>query len=105
LAGKQLKIRRNQQFCSICTEPLGQFFKTEICNLCRKKQPKLHHRKVERPSKEELEKMIWTKPTTHIAKDFGVSDKAVEKWCKSYGIEKPPRGYWAKKNQSKTSML
>lgn len=104
-AGKQLKIRRNQQFCSICTEPLGQFFKTEICNLCRKKLPKINHRKVERPSKEELEKMIWTKPTTHIAKDFGVSDKAVEKWCKSYGIEKPPRGYWAKKNQSKTSML
>lgn len=49
-----------------------------------------------KPSKEELEKLIWEKPTTHIAKDFNVSDKAVEKWCKKYGISKPPRGYWVK---------
>ncbi|BBD65183.1 hypothetical protein NIES4072_11510 [Nostoc commune NIES-4072] len=26
-----------------------------------------------------------------------MSDKAVEKWCKAYGVEKPPRGYWVKK--------
>ncbi|RAM48904.1 MAG: hypothetical protein C6Y22_25155 [Hapalosiphonaceae cyanobacterium JJU2] len=58
---------------------------------------RIHTRKVERPSKEELQKLVWEKPTTQIAKDFGVSDKAVEKWCKVYGIEKPPRGYWIKK--------
>lgn len=43
--------------------------------------------------------MIWEKPTTHIAKDFGVSGKAIEKWCKTYGISKPPRGYWNKQNK------
>lgn len=32
-----------------------------------------------------------------MGRDFGVSDKAVEKWCKAYGVEKPPRGYWVKK--------
>ncbi|TFI51369.1 hypothetical protein BLD44_026675 [Mastigocladus laminosus UU774] len=58
---------------------------------------RIHIRKVERPSKEELQKLVWEKPTTQIAKDFGVSDKAVEKWCKVYGVEKPPRGYWVKK--------
>ncbi|MCP6758965.1 MAG: group I intron-associated PD-(D/E)XK endonuclease [Fischerella sp. CENA71] len=58
---------------------------------------RIHTRKVERPSKEELQKLVWEKPTTQIAKDFGVSDKAVEKWCKVYGVEKPPRGYWVKK--------
>ncbi|OYD88022.1 hypothetical protein CDG77_26080 [Nostoc sp. 'Peltigera membranacea cyanobiont' 213] len=58
-------------------------------------------RKVERPSKEELHELVWTKPTAHIAQDFGVSDKAVEKWCKAYEIEKPPRGYWAKLYSSK----
>ena len=47
-----------------------------------------------KPSKEELEKLIWKQPTTHIAKIYGVSDKAVEKWCKTYNISKPPRGYW-----------
>jgi transcription elongation factor Elf1 len=65
-----------------------------------KKSIRLNSRKVDRPSKDVLKKMVWEKPTTHIAKDFGVSDKAIEKWCKAYGIDKPPRGYWAKKNQS-----
>lgn len=58
---------------------------------------KMHTRKVERPFKEELEKLVWEKPASQIAKDFGVSGKAIEKWCKAYGIQKPPRGYWTKK--------
>ena len=57
---------------------------------------RLAARKVERPDKETLEKLLWEKPTTTLAKEFGVSDKAVEKWSKKYGIEKPPRGHWAK---------
>lgn len=51
---------------------------------------------INKPSKEELFKLLWEKPTTHIAKDFNVSDKAVEKWAKKYGLDKPPRGYWMK---------
>ncbi|MBE8990813.1 hypothetical protein IQ275_27380 [Nostoc sp. LEGE 12450] len=66
-----------------------------------KKVPHFKARKVERPSKEDLQKLVWTKPITHLAKDFGVSDKAIEKWCKAYEIEKPSRGYWAKKQYSK----
>ena len=54
------------------------------------------YRRTEKPSKEELSKLIWEKPTTQIAKDYKISDKTVEKWCKAYGIEKPPRGYWMK---------
>jgi hypothetical protein len=54
-------------------------------------------RKVIRPSKEELEKLLWQKPTSQLAKDFGVSDKAIEKWAKAYGLEKPGRGYWPSK--------
>lgn len=59
--------------------------------------PRPHKRKVVRPSKEELLKMIWEKPMVVLAKEFGVSDKAIAKWIKAYGIEKPPIGYWAKK--------
>ncbi len=58
--------------------------------------PKIGSRKVERPSKEELEKLIWQVPATQIAKQFGVSDSAIIKWCRSYGIGKPTRGYWSK---------
>ncbi|MBW4601047.1 MAG: hypothetical protein KME29_16050 [Calothrix sp. FI2-JRJ7] len=62
---------------------------------------RLASRRAVRPSKEELEKLVWTKSTVQVAKDFGVSDKTIEKWCKLYGIEKPPRGYWAKEKYSK----
>ena len=55
--------------------------------------------KIEWPSKEELEKILWEKPTTYIAKDLGVSDKAVEKHVKKLGLTKPPRGYWAKQKE------
>lgn len=58
--------------------------------------PRPDSRKVERPSKEELEKLLWEKPTTEIAKNFDVSDSAIVKWAKAYGITKPPRGYWQK---------
>ncbi|WP_233787223.1 hypothetical protein [Dulcicalothrix desertica] len=68
---------------------------------CSQKCSQLASRKVARPSKEELEKLIWEKSTRQLSKELGVSDKAIEKWCKYYGIEKPPRGYWAKKQYSK----
>ncbi len=78
---------------------------TEVDLTTRKVNPdsRIHTRKVERPFKEELEKLVWEKPTAQIAKEFGVSDKAVEKWCKGYGIAKPPRGYWMKKASVKLS--
>lgn len=51
------------------------------------------------PTKEVLESLIWQIPTTHIAKQFGVSDTAVKKWCGKYCITKPPRGYWTKHHE------
>ena len=47
--------------------------------------------------KEELEQLIWMKPTTEIARELGVSDVAIAKRCKKFGIIKPGRGYWVKR--------
>lgn len=70
--------------------------KSELNPDCGNKS-RFDNRKVQnRPSKEELEKMVWNKPTTEIAKQFKISDSAISKWCKSYRISKPPRGYWSK---------
>lgn len=96
----EMKLRGSQEhLCLNC----GSVFKIGDYALangegkyCSKTCQSYDKRKVIRPSKEELEVMIWEKPTKQIAKDFGLSDKAVEKWCKSYGINKPPRGYWQK---------
>ena len=70
--------------------------KKSIQNPNWRNQPHFSTRKVERPSKENLEKLVWEKPSIKIAKDFGVSDSAISKWCKAYGISKPKRGYWTK---------
>lgn len=48
-------------------------------------------------SPEELERLVWKMSTVKVAEMFGVSDKAIEKRCKKFGIQKPPPGYWAKR--------
>ena len=45
---------------------------------------------------EELCQLVWEIPTTQIARLYGVSDKAIEKRCRAFGISKPPRGYWTR---------
>ena len=52
-------------------------------------------RKVERPSKEELFDIIcnYNGNFTQVGKIFGVSDNAVRKWCKGYGIPSLSREY------------
>lgn len=56
----------------------------------------IKRRKVERPSKEELEVMVRQIPMNQLAKKFGVTPQAINKWCKSYGIEKSPKEHWDK---------
>jgi len=77
---------------------LGQL-PSQLASNCRN-QPRINSRKVNRPTKEELNKLLWEKPTTEIAKQFGVSDKAIGKWAKSYRLIKPSVGYWQKKKSA-----
>ena len=61
----------------------------------------LHPKKIEWPSIEEMSKLVFEKPTQQLSKDLGVSDVAIGKFCKKHNINKPPRGYWAKKAAGK----
>ncbi len=104
--------KENLRFlCPNCNSQTATFAgkKNKIIGKCKECQKVIHKnsthcidcagktaRKVERPSIKELEKMLWEIPTTKIAKIYGVTDKAVEKWTKAYGLSKPERGYWAK---------
>lgn len=76
----QLQVERKfekQKFCSIdCASQHNQSSKSKI------------------PPKEVLEQLLWTIPSTEIAKIYKVSDKSVFKWAKKYELDKPPRGYW-----------
>lgn len=54
----------------------------EYCPTCAAKM----RRKVERPTREELKNLIRTKPFTQIAKQYGVSDNTIRKWCKTENL-------------------
>lgn len=73
----------NYDYCE-CGNP--KISKSKVCQECNNKLPKLHCRKVDRPTKEELLVLIQTKPFVQIGKMYGVSDNAVRKWCKIYGL-------------------
>ncbi|WOJ92922.1 hypothetical protein R0135_14160 [Congregibacter variabilis] len=47
-------------------------------------------------TRQELYDLVWSKPITHIAKDFGMSDQGIRKHCVKADIPTPPLGYWAK---------
>src|ERR1043166_4069016 len=45
-------------------------------------------------TREELYKLVWSKPLTELPKEFGMSDVGVAKVCKKLKVPKPYRGYW-----------
>jgi hypothetical protein len=47
-------------------------------------------------SREALYELVWSKPMTAIAEDFGVSSVAFAKNCEKLDVPRPPRGYWQK---------
>lgn len=66
--------------CPICGKEMSVSAKNMCMECYRKEQAK------NIPPKEELEKLIYDTPFTTIAKQYGVSDKAVSKWCKKYDL-------------------
>lgn len=52
-------------------------------------------------TREEFYELVWSKPMTHLAKDFALSDVALHKICKKHDIPNPPLGWWAKKAAGK----
>ena len=45
-------------------------------------------------TREELYQLVWSKPATKLAEELGISDVAITKLCRRYGIPKPGPGYW-----------
>lgn len=73
-----------QKNCNHCGRPFATIWeKTRYCGYpCAA----FARRKAERPSKDELWQLIKTTPFTRIGERFGVSDNAVRKWARSYGL-------------------
>lgn len=52
-------------------------------------------------TRKEFYELVWSKPMTHLAKEFAISDVALHKICRKHGIPNPPLGWWAKKAAGK----
>lgn len=46
-------------------------------------------------TREDMYELVWSKPKTAVAKEFGLSDVALGKACAAARVPVPPRGYWA----------
>lgn len=44
-------------------------------------------------TRQQLYDQIWSEPTLHVARQYGLSDVGLAKLCKRNSIPKPPRGY------------
>jgi phasin protein len=54
-----------------------------------------------RITREELHQIVWQKPMTRLAEEFGISGNGLAKVCDRLNVPYPPRGYWAKKEAGK----
>lgn len=52
-------------------------------------------------TRQELYKLVWEKPLTHIAKELGYSDNGIRKVCIKHNIPLPKAGYWSKLKHNK----
>lgn len=75
------KKKKEEKLCKNCGRPLSSD-RCEICQICVHEKQK----RCEWPTKEVLKGKIRNKPFLQIAKEYNVSDNAIRKWCKSYGL-------------------
>lgn len=50
----------------------------------------------------ELYARVWAQPTSHLAKELGISDMGLAKACRQHAVPAPPRGYWSKLKAGQT---
>ena len=96
--GRKNKLKSYDNACSVCGVKISPENKSGLCRKCSSKNARenvhkesyiaanIKRRKVNRPSKEELLKLISTTSMIKIGKLFGVTNNAIVKWAKQYGI-------------------
>ena len=73
-------LSKSKNYCKMCGKEISR--NATYCKECFS----FSRRFVERPSREKLKDMIRTTSFTKIAEQYGVSDKAISKWCKDENL-------------------
>jgi len=50
------------------------------------------------PSKNKLQKLVWSKSPVTLAKHIGCGISALYNFCTRHNIKRPPMGYWVRRN-------
>ena len=77
---------KTQYYCLECGKLITSN-KTGLCSECSHKQRRI----CDRPTRDEMKDLIRKYPFTTIAKNYGVSDNAIRKWCKGYNLPSKKR--------------
>ena len=82
-----IQQRKNKDKINKCIDCGTEISKKAIrCNNCENKRRFSENTKKNRPDKKILNNLIHNYTFLEIGKMFNVSDNAVRKWCKSYGL-------------------
>lgn len=71
-------------YCTRCNKRIYYKNKTGLCRNCYNQT--INHKVKNVPSKNELNNLIRNYSFVYIGKIYGVTDNAIRKWCKSYGL-------------------
>lgn len=85
------KVRAVPIFCKNCGKQITKNTKTGLCYKCW--SDKYNKKVLDRPSKEELIRLLKQYNFVKVGKMYGVTDNAVRKWCKKYGISSKAADY------------
>lgn len=77
---KTVKEMPKTNYCEECGKIISS--KNTYCKECYH----IHNRKVDRPSRDELKKLVRLNSFKKIGKMFSVSDNTIRKWCNNYNI-------------------
>ena len=81
-------IKRNPKKIAICEVCKKNFYvhSESLGKYCSQECVHIAQRRVERPSRDELKKLIRNMPFLQIGIKYGVSDNAVRRWCKAENL-------------------
>lgn len=78
----QIPVVAPKKICKCCGAPIKKNNKTNLCKNCYN----IYERYVDRPNRDILKQEIRTYPFITLSKKYGVSDKAIVKWCVYYKL-------------------
>jgi Zn finger protein HypA/HybF involved in hydrogenase expression len=81
---KKSKIQNRKEICPICNKNM-KTKKYQMCLECRKKK-RVDDSSMGSISKDELKNLIRNKSFCEIGKIYGITDNAVRRYCKKYGL-------------------